>query len=164
MTAMNEEQDKNELSKAMVIGNCLMAIHVLCMRMPLANIWTIRTWLYQRSQGKRIGIPRPIKFITANGWNMGQVAKLFKQYHVNHFELWQFWTADYGPPGLECTVLVMPSQFDYADAILHQHGVLVTGGAGSKRGYNMRQPRDYNDRRPQTKERRQSAKLGKTYR
>lgn len=156
-------EEKNELSKAMVIGNCLMAIHVFCMRMPLANIWVIRAWLYRRKHGQRIGIPRPIRFLTANGWNMGQVKKLFKQYHVNHFEFWQFWTADYGAPCLECTVLVMPSQFDYADSILHQHGVLVISAAGNKRGYAIRPPRDYGERQP-AKPQRKVAKLGKTYR
>lgn len=157
-------EEKNELSKAMIIGNCLMAIHVLCMRMPLANIWTIRTWLYQRSQGKRIGIPRPIKFLTVNGWNMGKTKKLLDQYHVNHFELWQFWTADYGAPVLECTLMVMPSQHDYADAVLYQHGALIISNPGSKRGYTMRPPRDYEERRPAQRTQPKAAKLGKTYR
>ena len=157
------EEKKPELTKAMVIGNCLMGIWSFGL-MVWANIWTIRTWLYQRQHGQSIGIPRLLKALNYSGYSMAQASKILKAYHVNHLQFWQFWTVEYGDPALEYTILVMPSQYDYADAILHQSGVTVISEPGTKRGYTMRPPRDYGGRRPARRPQNKTAKLGKTYR
>jgi hypothetical protein len=65
---------------------------------------------------------------------------------------------------MEHAILLPASQYDYADAVLHQHGVPVLSEPGGKRGYTMRPPRDYEERRPAQRTQPKAAKLGKTYR
>lgn len=164
---MNEEE-KNELSKDKQFVNLLLGVfyYILCVA---AFVWILFMWWQQWQNAKRKGKrsvpqwPKSITFLSEN-YSMNNVGALLKQYHVHSFPFVLGWTEYEGCELLECSVLVPASQFDYADAILHQHGVALLSGAGSKRGQNVGQPRNYTERRPETKDRRSTVKLGKTYR
>ena len=151
---------KPELTTAMQIGNLTTGM-AWCYFAVMAAVWTVRTWLYQRQHGKQTGMPRSVSFLAANGWTFDQVAALLKEYHVNYCNMWEMWTVDYGAPVLEHSILVMPSQYDYADGILAQHAIIATSLPGKSRGYTIHPPRQ---RQPEQRlPARRRAKLGKTY-
>lgn len=160
---MNEE--KNELSTNDQLVNALLGADFL-LRIILSIPWTVQLWMVQAQRAKAKGerffpqLPKSILF-----YDPGCRAQdILNAYHVHNMHFGASLEPVGGAVELVHSVLVPASQFDYADAILHQHGVAILSGAGSKRGYTMRQPRDYNDRKPQTRERRPTIKLGKTYR
>jgi len=160
---MSEEKG---LSKDKQFINLLLGVfyYVLCL---VAVVWILLMWWHQWQKAKREGWrfvpqwPRSITFLSDN-YSMNGVTGLLKQYRVHSFPFVLGWIEHEGGELLECNVLVPASQFDYADAILHQHGVAILSGAGNKRGYALRPPRDYSQRRPVQRQPR--AKLGKTYR
>lgn len=156
-------EEKNELSTSDQLVNAMLGADFL-LRIILSIPWTIQSWMVQakRPEGQRFfpQLPKSLLFYDPGA----RAQDILKAYHVHNMHFGAHLEMVNGYAEMIHAVLVPASQYDYADAILHQHGVAILSGAGSKRGYTMRQPRDYNDRRPQTKERRQPAKLGKTYR
>ena len=160
---MSEEKG---LSKDKQFINLLLGVfyYVLCL---VAVVWILLMWWHQWQKAKREGWrfvpqwPRSITFLSDN-YSMNGVTGLLKQYRVHSFPFVLGWIEHEGGELLECNVLVPASQYDYADAILHQHGVAILSEPGGKRGYTMRPPRDYEERRPTQRQPR--AKLGKTYR
>lgn len=162
---MSEEKG---LSKDKQFINLLLGAfyYVLCL---VAIVWILLMWWHQWQKAKREGRrfvpqwPRSITFLST-GYSMNGVTGLLRQYHVYSFPFVLGWIEHEGGELLECNVLVPATQFDYADAILHQHGVSVISEPGTKRGYTMHQPRDYGERRPAQRPQNKAAKLGKTYR
>lgn len=159
---MNEE--KTELSTSDQLVNAMLGADFM-LRLILAIPWTLQMWYVQAQRAKARGerwfpqLPKSIWFYDPSG--TGQ--DILNAYHVHNMHFGAHLEMVNGYAELIHAVLVPASQFDYADAILHQHGVAILSGAGSKRGYAMRPPRDYNERQP-AKPQRKSAKLGKTYR
>lgn len=158
-------KEKNELSTSDQLVNFMLGADFL-LRIILSVPWTLQLWYTQAQRAKRDSkrfwpqLPKSLLFYDPGA----RAQDILSAYHVHNMHFGASLEPVGGRVELVHAVLVPASQYDYADAILHQHGVAILSGAGSKRGYTMRQPRDYNDRRPQTKERRQPAKLGKTYR
>jgi hypothetical protein len=156
-------EEKNELSTSDKLVNALLGADFL-LRIILSIPWTLQLWIVQAQRAKREGkrfwpqLPKSILFYYG-GLDAQDVLRAYKVHHM-HFG------ASLEPVGgrveLVHAVLVPASQFDYADAILHQHGVTIISEPGNKRGYTMRKPRDYGDRQPQRKQT-PRAKLGKTY-
>lgn len=157
---MNEE--KNELSTSDQLVNALLGADFL-LRIILSIPWTLRMWDIQtqraRSKGERFfpQLPRSIWFYDGGC----KAQDILNAYHVHNMHFGAHLEMVNGYAELIHAVLVPASQFDYADAVLHQHGVVVLSEPGGKRGYTMRPPRDYGERRPVQKA--QRSKLGKTY-
>jgi len=159
---MNEE--KNELSTSDQLVNALLGADFL-LRIILSIPWTLQMWYVQAQRAKARGerwfpkLPKSIMFYDPTG--TGQ--DILNAYHVHNMHFGAHLEPIGGRVELVHAVLVPASQYDYADAILHQHGVVILSEAGSKRGYTMRPPRDYSERQPD-KPQRKTAKLGKIYR
>ena len=159
---MNEE--KTELSTSDQLVNALLGADFL-LRIILSIPWTLRLWYVQAQRAKARGerwfpkLPKSLWFYAPSG--MGQ--DILNAYHVHNMHFGAHLEIVNGYAELIHAVLVPVTQFDYADAILHQHGVAILSEPGSKRGYTMRQPRDYGERRPVQRTQSKAAKLGKTY-
>lgn len=160
--APQEQQDKLNLGDQVM--NFLTGPYFL-LHIILAIPWTIQLWTVQAQRAKAKGerwfpqLPKTIMF-----YDRGYTAQdALKQYHVHYLSFGSSMEIVNGQKELVQSILVPASQFDYADAILHQHGVSIIGKEGSKRRYAMRPPRDYSERNPQRRQPRR-AKLGKTYR
>jgi hypothetical protein len=157
------EETKNELSASDRLVNALLGADFL-LRIILSIPWTIQSWIVQAQRAKRDGkgffpqLPKSILFYDPGA----RAQDILNAYHVHNMHFGAHLEPIGGRVELVHAVLVPASQFDYADSILHQHGVSILSGAGSKRGYTMHQPRDYGDRQPQRKQT-PRAKLGKTY-
>lgn len=156
-------EEKNELSAGDQLVNALLGADFL-LRIILSIPWTIQSWIVQAQRAGRDGkrffpqLPKSLLFYDPSG----TAQDILKVYHVHNMHFGAHLEPMGGRVELVHAVLVPASQFDYADSILHQNGVSILSGAGNKRGYTMRQPRDYNERQP-AKPQRKSAKLGKTY-
>lgn len=161
MDGATVNEEKNELSTSDQLVNALLGADFL-LRIILAIPWTLQLWYVQAQRAKRDGkrffpqLPRSLLFYDSTG----TAQDILSAYHVHNMHFGAHLEPIGGRVELVHAVLVPASQFDYADAILHQHGVSILSAAGSKRGYIMRQPRDYSER-PSTQ---RKAKLGKTYR
>lgn len=155
-------EEKNELSAGDQLVNALLGADFL-LRIILSIPWTLQLWMVQaqRAEGKRFipQLPKSILFYDPSA----RAQDILNAYHVHNMHFGAHLEPMGGRVELVHAVLVPASQFDYADAILHQHGVAVLSEAGNKRGYTMRQPREYGERRLETREQRSRAKLGKTY-
>lgn len=156
---MNEE--KNELSTSDQLVNALLGADFI-LRIILSIPWTLQLWYTQAQRAKRDGkrfwpqLPRSIMFYDGGC----KVQDILNAYHVHNMHFGASLEVVGGAVELVHAVLLPASQFDYADAILHKHGVAILSSAGSKRGYTMRQPRDYSERRPARRQRSNAAKLG----
>lgn len=157
---MNEE--KTELSTSDQLVNALLGADFL-LRIILSIPWTLQMWYVQAQRAKARGerwfpkLPKSLWFYDPSG---GQ--DILSAYHVHNMHFGAHLEVVNGQTELIHAVLVPASQYDYADAILHQHGVAILSEPGTKRGYIMHQPRDYEERRPAQRQPR--AKLGKPYR
>ncbi len=156
-------EEKNELSTSDQLVNLMLGADFL-LRIILSIPWTIQSWIVQAQRAERDGkrffpqLPKSILF-----YDPGCRAQdILNAYHVHNMHFGASLEPVGGAVELVHAVLVPASQFDYADAILHQHGVAILSAAGNKRGYIMRQPRDYSER-PSTQRTHPRAKLGKTY-
>lgn len=160
---MNEE--KNELSTNDQLVNLMLGADFL-LRIILSVPWTLQLWIVQAQRAKAKGerffpqLPKSLMFYDPSG----TAQDILNAYRVHNMHFGASLEPIGGRVELVHAVLVPASQFDYADAILHQHGVSILSTAGSKRGYTMQPPSGYADRRPETKDRRSTVKLGKTYR
>ena len=157
---MSEEKD--ELSTSDQLVNALLGADFL-LRIILSIPWTIQSWIVQAQRAKARGerwfpkLPKSIWFYDASG----TAQDILNAYHVHNMHFGAHLEMVNGHAELIHAILLPASQYDYADAILHQHGVAILSGAGSKRGYTIRPPRDYGERQPAKPQRK--AKLGKTY-
>ena len=157
-------EEKNELSTSDQLVNALLGADFL-LRIILSIPWTLQMWYVQAQRAKRDGkrffpqLPKSIMFYDSSG----TAQDILSAYHVHNMHFGAHLEPIGGHVELVHAVLVPASQYDYADAILHQHGVAILSESGTKRGYTMRQPRDYGNRQPQRRQTQQSAKLGKTY-
>lgn len=160
---VNEE--KTELSTSDQLVNALLGADFL-LRIILSIPWTLQLWYVQAQRAKRDGkrffpqLPKSLWFYDASG----TAQDILNAYHVHNMHFGAHLEMVNGYAELIHAVLVPASQYDYADAILHQHGVAVISEPGTKRGYTMRPPRDYGERRPTQRQQSKAAKLGKTYR
>lgn len=158
---MNEE--KTELSTSDQLVNAMLGADFM-LRLILAIPWTLQMWYVQAQRAKARGerwfpqLPKSIWFYDPSG--TGQ--DILNAYHVHNMHFGAHLEMVNGYAELIHAVLVPASQYDYADAILHQHGVSVISEPGTKRSYTMRLPRDYSERRPAQRTH-PRAKLGKTY-
>lgn len=159
---MSEEKD--ELSTSDQLVNALLGADFL-LRIILSVPWTLQLWYTQAQRTKRDGkrfwpqLPKSLLF-----YDLGARAQdILSAYHIHNMHFGAHLEMVNGYAELIHAVLVPASQFDYADSILHQHGIAILSGAGTKRGYAMRQPREYAGRSSETRNRRPTAKLGKTY-
>lgn len=131
---------------------------------PLAIPWTLQMWAYQWRKAKAEGwrwFPQFPKSILVYDTDC-RAQDILNAYHVHNMHFGNSFEAAGGQTEMEHAILLPASQYDYADAVLTQHGYAVLSEPGSKRGYAMRPPRDYSERRPVQRQLR--AKLGKTYR
>lgn len=157
-------EEKNELSTSDQLVNALLGADFL-LRIILSIPWTLQMWYVQAQRAKVRGerwfpkLPKSIWFYDASGTaqDILNVVSVHNMHFGAHLEMVN------GHAELIHAVLVPASQYDYADSILHQHGIAILSGAGTKRGYAMRQPREYAGRSSETRNRRPTAKLGKTY-
>ena len=128
----------------------------------LAIPWTLQMWAYQwrkaQAEGKR-WFPELPKSILVNDTDC-RAQDILNRYRIHNMH---FGNSFEDGGQMEHAILLPATQYDYADAILHQHGVAILSGAGNKRGYALRPPRDYSERRPVQRTRTKAAKLGKTY-
>lgn len=154
-------EEKNELSTSDQLVNALLGADFL-LRIILSVPWTVQLWIVQAQRAKAKGerffpqLPKSLMFYDPSG----TAQDILSAYHIHNMHFGAHLEPIGGRVELVHAVLVPASQFDYADAILHQHDIAILSEAGSKRGYIMRQPRDYSER-PSTQ---RKAKLGKTYR
>lgn len=160
---MSEEKD--ELSTSDQLVNALLGADFL-LRIILSVPWTLQLWYTQAQRTKRDGkrfwpqLPKSLLF-----YDLGARAQdILSAYHIHNMHFGAHLEMVNGYAELIHAVLVPATQYDYADAILHQHGVSVISEPGTKRGYTMRPPRDYGERRPTQRQQSKAAKLGKTYR
>lgn len=162
-------EEKNELSTSDQLVNALLGADFL-LRIILSIPWTVQLWMVQaqRANSKQFfpQLPKSILF-----YDPGCRAQdILNAYHVHNMHFGAHLEMVGNQTELIHAVLVPATQYDYADAILHQHGVSVVSEPGTKRGYTMRQPRDYGERRPARRTPKQhsaklgSSQLGKTYR
>lgn len=160
---MNEE--KTELSTSDQLVNALLGADFL-LRIILSIPWTLQMWYVQAQRAKARGerwfpkLPKSIWFYDASG----TAQDILNAYHVHNMHFGAHLEMVNGYAELIHAVLVPATQYDYADAILHQHGVAVISEPGSKRQYAMRPERDYGNRQPRRKQTQPRAKLGKPYR
>lgn len=156
-------EEKNELSTSDQLVNALLGADFL-LRIILSIPWTVQLWIVQAQRAKARGerwfpqLPKSIMFYDPSG----TAQDILNAYHVHNMHFGAHLEPIGGRVELVHAVLVPASQYDYADSILYQHGVAILSAAGNKRGYIMRQPRDYSERQP-AKPQRKAAKLGKTY-
>ncbi len=156
-------EEKTELSTSDQLVNAMLGADFL-LRNILSIPWTLQMWSVQAqratARGKRFSpqLPKSLWFYDPSG----TAQDILNAYHVHNMHFGAHLEMVNGYAELIHAVLVPASQYDYADAILHQHGVTVISEPGSKRGYTMRQPRDYGKRRSAQRTQ-QKAKLGKTY-
>ncbi len=157
-------EEKTQLDATDQCVNALLGADFL-LRIILAIPWTLQMWYVQaqraRAKGERFWprLPRSLWFYDG----ACKAQDILGAYHVHNMHFGARLEPMGGRVELIHAVLVPASQFEYADAILHQHGVAILSEAGSKRGYTMRPPRDYSERRTAQKAQ-PRAKLGKTYR
>lgn len=158
-------EEKTELSTSDHLVNLMLGADFL-LRIILSIPWTLQMWYVQAQRAKARGerwfpqLPKSLWFYDPSG--TGQ--DILSAYHVHNMHFGAHLEMVNGYAELIHAVLVPASQYDYADAILHQHGVSVISEPGTKRGYTMRPPRDYGERRPTQRQQSKAAKLGKTYR
>lgn len=156
-------EEKTELSTSDQLVNAMLGADFL-LRIILSIPWTLQMWYVQAQRAKARGerwfpqLPKSLLFYDPGA----RAQDILNAYHVHNMHFGASLEVVGGAVELVHAVLVPASQFDYADAILHQHGVAILSGAGNKRGYALRPPRDYSQRRPVQRQPR--AKLGKTYR
>lgn len=162
---MEPVPEKTELSTSDQLVNALLGADFL-LRIILSIPWTLQLWYVQaqraRAKGERFfpQLPKSLWFYDASG----TAQDTLNAYRVHNMHFGAHLEMVNGYAELIHAVLVPASQYDYADAILHQHGVSVISEPGSKRGYTMRQPRDYSKHRPAQRTPPRPAKLGKTWR
>jgi hypothetical protein len=135
----------------------------------LAIPWILQMWLYQWQKAKRNGewwFPQLPKSILVDDTDC-RAQDILSAYRIHNMHLGNSFE---NGGQMEHAILLPASQYDYADAVLTQNGVPVLSEAGTKRGYTMRQPRDYSERRPAQRAPKQhgaklgSSQLGKPYR
>lgn len=155
-------EEKTELSTSDQLVNALLGADFL-LRIILSIPWMLQMWYVQAQQAKANGerwfpqLPKSLWFYDASG----TAQNILNAYHVHNMHFGTHLEMVGNQTELIHAVLVPATQYDYADAILHQHGVSVVSEPGAKRGYTMRPPRDY-ERRPAQRTQAKS-KLGKTY-
>lgn len=158
-------EEKTELSTSDHLVNLMLSADFL-LRIILSIPWTLQLWIHQYRKAKREGkrffpqLPKSLLFYDPSG----TAQDILSAYHVHNMHFGAHLEMVNGYAELIHAVLVPATQYDYADAILHQHGVSVISEPGTKRGYTMRPPRDYGERRPTQRQQSKAAKLGKTYR
>ncbi len=158
---MNEEEKNEQLNLGEWFMNAWSGADFL-LHCLLAIPWTVQMWVVQAGRAKARGerfFPQLPKSILVQDADC-RAQDILKAYRIHNLHLGNSFAL---AGQIEHAILLPASQYDYADAVLTQHGVAVLSEAGSKRGYTMRQPLDYGERRP-AKRTPARAKLGKTYR
>lgn len=162
---MNEESKQNEdLNIGQQFLNLWSGADFL-LHWLIAIPWIIQMWIYQyqkaRGENKSF-FPQLPKSILVYDTDC-KAQDVLDRYHIHNMHFGNSFESGNNQTEMEHAILLPASQYDYADAVLTQHGYAVLSEAGTKRGYTMRPPRDYGNRQPQRRQTQQSAKLGKTY-
>lgn len=133
-----------ELSMQQKIENVFfaMAMPIVCLA---AIQWTITTWIVQWKNDRRKGrrfrphLPRKITTFVTGGVPASDTI-LLRQWGISCANWTMWFTTDNEVVGLERSVLVSVSQWEFADAILSQNGAEILTEPGAKRKYKFTKP------------------------